>query len=78
MHRYNKCNEILNKINLDDSNDLIYIFVWLRYSNIRQLDWQRKYNTRPSELSHSMNRFSSEITNKIAYIIRSKKFENIM
>ena len=34
------------------------IFVWMRYSFLRQLDWQRNYNTKPKELSHAQDRLT--------------------
>jgi len=42
------------------------LFVWLRYSAIRQLDWQRQFNTKPRELSHAMDR----LTVRLAGIMR--------
>ena len=37
------------------------LFVWLRYSAIRQLDWQRNYNTKPRELSHAQDRLTARL-----------------
>lgn len=60
MHRFNLCHDLLGKIRLtNDSLSLIY--VWLRYSAIRQLDWQRRYNTKPRELSHAMDRLTLRV-----------------
>lgn len=37
------------------------IYCWLRYSATRQLTWQRSYNTKPKELSHSQERLTQAI-----------------
>src|SRR4029077_13015665 len=34
----------------------------LRYSALRQLTWQRNYNTKPKELSHAENRLTQKLT----------------
>lgn len=47
MHRFNLCYDLLDKIKKNDMDGLALIFVWLRFSAIRQLDWQRNYNTTP-------------------------------
>ena len=52
MHRYNLCSDLLNRNTISEWS-LGIVFVWLRYSATRQLDWQRNYNTKPRELSHS-------------------------
>ncbi len=52
MHRYNLCMDLLAH-NAITEWSLMIVFVWLRYSAIRQLDWQRNYNTKPRELAHS-------------------------
>lgn len=78
MHRYNKCFDVLDSVDIHDSHHLIYVFIWLRYNYTRHLDWQRRYNTKPKELAHSMNRLTYEITAKIAYLLKEKKFINSM
>ncbi|MCP4716236.1 MAG: hypothetical protein GY868_14050, partial [Deltaproteobacteria bacterium] len=60
MHRYNLCHDLLNHEFPDDER-LAVLFVWLRFSQIRQLDWQRNYNTQPRELSHSIDRLTNTI-----------------
>jgi hypothetical protein len=51
MHRFNKASELLSDVMggrfKDQSREeaLARIYVWLRYSAIRQLTWQRNYNT---------------------------------
>ncbi|GJQ59156.1 MAG: hypothetical protein SCALA701_19570 [Candidatus Scalindua sp.] len=57
MHRFTLCHDLLEKSNRD--RDLFAtLFVWLRYSALRQLDWQRNYNTQPRELSHAQDRLT--------------------
>src|SRR5581483_7634771 len=41
----------------------------LRYSSTRQLDWQRRYNTKPRELSHAQDR----LTTRLAGIYRQNE-----
>jgi alpha-glucan,water dikinase len=66
MHRYNLCYDLLDRA--AGIEGLSLIFVWLRYSFMRQLDWQRNYNTKPSELSHAQDR----LTLKLARIHRDR------
>jgi alpha-glucan,water dikinase len=60
MHRFNLCHDLLGKAQ-DDEETLALLFVWLRYSAIRQLDWQRHYNTKPRELSHAQDRLTARL-----------------
>ena len=55
MHRFNLCHDLLDEAQHDE-DALALLFAWLRYSAIRQLDWQRRYNTKPRELSHAQDR----------------------
>jgi len=66
MHRFNLCHDLLDRVrgNLDG---LALLYVWLRFSAIRQLTWQRHYNTKPRELSHAQDR----LTNKLAELYRN-------
>jgi alpha-glucan,water dikinase len=57
MHRFNLCHDLLG-VAQDDEDALALLFAWLRYSAIRQLDWQRRYNTKPRELSHAQDRLT--------------------
>ncbi|MBF0198864.1 MAG: hypothetical protein HQL32_14200, partial [Planctomycetes bacterium] len=57
MHRFNLCHDLLCQSGADEKN-LAICYVWLRYSAIRQLVWQRHYNTQPRELSHSIDRLT--------------------
>jgi alpha-glucan,water dikinase len=63
MHRFNLCYELLDNIK-DNMDGLALIFVWLRFSAIRQLVWQRNYNTKPSELGHAMDRLTLKIADR--------------
>lgn len=52
MHRYFLCRDLLKsgKVEAGNRDHVAYIFIWLRYSFMRQLAWQRHYNTKPREL----------------------------
>ncbi len=64
MHRFDLCYELLDKVPLNNVEGLALIFVWLRYSAIRQLDWQRNYNTKPRELGHAMERLTLKLAGR--------------
>ena len=63
MHRFNLCFDLLDKVQ-NGVEDISLIFVWLRFSAIRQLDWQRNYNTQPRELSHALNRLTTKLADR--------------
>ena len=63
MHRFNLCSDLLDKIR-NGVQELALIFVWLRYSAIRQLDWQRNYNTQPRELGHAQDRLTRKLAQR--------------
>ncbi len=60
MHRFNLCYELLEGVEADP-DALSLLFAWLRFSAIRQLDWQRNYNTKPRELSHAQERLTQRL-----------------
>jgi len=60
MHRFNLCHDLLDRAG-NDPEALSLIFVWLRFSAVRQLDWQRNYNTQPRELSHAQDRLTTKL-----------------
>ena len=60
MHRFNLCHDMVDRLG-SDVQALALLFVWLRYSAIRQLDWQRNYNTQPRELSHAQQRLTLKL-----------------
>jgi alpha-glucan,water dikinase len=60
MHRFNLCYNLLDRVAVEEEG-LALIFVWLRYSFLRQLEWQRNYNTKPKELSHAQDRLTLKL-----------------
>ena len=90
MHRYNKCSDIVKNWGISDndkdkenkyqySENWIWIYIWLRYSFLRQLDWQRNYNTRPALLSGAMSNLSDILTRKYSEFVKNeKKFKNLI
>jgi alpha-glucan,water dikinase len=67
MHRFNLCWDLLDRVQ-NEPEGLALLYVWLRFSAIRQLTWQRNYNTKPRELAHSQDR----LTLKLADLFRSQ------
>jgi alpha-glucan,water dikinase len=67
MHRFHLCYDLLNEAN-DNQDALAALFVWLRYSAMRQLDWQRNFNTKPRELSAAQDR----LTRRLATLYRER------
>jgi len=67
MHRFGLAWELLERVPSDSVTGLALIFVWLRFSAIRQLDWQRKYNTQPRELAHAQDRLTSKLGERAAH-----------
>lgn len=61
MHRYTLCHDFLDKIG-NGRKGLALLFVWLRFSALRQLDSQRNYNTQPRGLSHAQQRLTSRLS----------------
>ncbi|MGA1843859.1 MAG: phosphohistidine-like domain-containing protein [bacterium] len=57
MHRYNLAFDLLERVG-EDIEGLALLYGWLRLSAIRQLTWQRHYNTQPRELSHALDRLT--------------------
>jgi alpha-glucan,water dikinase len=68
MHRFNLCHDLLDRVR-NEVGGLALIFVWLRFSAIRQLTWQRHYNTQPRELAHAQDR----LTQKLAEVCRTNQ-----
>lgn len=64
MHRFALCFDLLDKVKGGDIDGMVLIFVWLRFSAIRQLDWQRNYNTKPRELGHAMDRLTLKLADR--------------
>jgi alpha-glucan, water dikinase len=63
-HRFDLCHDLIDGIPGGDEEGLALIFVWLRFSAIRQLDWQRNYNTKPRELGHSLDRLTRKLADR--------------
>jgi alpha-glucan,water dikinase len=66
MHRFNLCYDLLDRVSPGDGAGLSLLFVWLRFSAIRQLDWQRNYNTKPRELAHAQDRLTLKLADRYA------------
>jgi alpha-glucan,water dikinase len=64
MHRFDLCHDLLDEIGSNDLDALSLIFIWLRFSYLRQLDWQRNYNTKPRELGHAMDRLTLKLAER--------------
>lgn len=66
MHRFNKASEILEDIVQgrfeQTEKAMATVYVWLRYSAIRQLTWQRNYNTQPRILGAAQERLTYKIS----------------
>jgi len=73
MHRFNLCYDLLDKVR-NNVEGLALIFVWLRFSAIRRLDWQRNYNTKPRELSHAMDRLTLKLADRYTNEPREQEF----
>eukprot|EP00741_Cyanophora_paradoxa_P017205 tig00000202_g16617.t1 len=65
MHRFNMCNGLLDRCQ-GDPHRLAMLFTWLRFSYIRQLDWQRRYNTKPRELAASQDSLTGRLADLYA------------
>ncbi len=63
MHRFNLCYDLLDQVRRN-AEGLALIYVWLRFSAVRQLDWQRNYNTKPRELSHALDRLTLKLADR--------------
>ncbi len=67
MHRFNLCYDLLDRVR-GSPDGLALIYVYLRFSAIRQLTWQRNYNTKPRELAHAQER----LTQRLAELYRQE------
>jgi alpha-glucan,water dikinase len=67
MHRFNLCYDLLDRIRGNDEGALALLFVWLRFSYMRQLDWQRNYNTKPRELGHALDRLTLKLADRYVH-----------
>jgi alpha-glucan,water dikinase len=78
MHRFDLCHDLLGRVEVDDLDGLALLFVWLRFSAIRQLDWQRNYNTQPRELGHSLDRLTLRLAGRYAGEPGSREMVRLM
>ena len=76
MLRYQKVRDSIFQLDLDDPNECIWIYIWLRYSFKKLLDWQRNYNTTPRELQWSLRRLTYEITKSISEMLKKERKDN--
>src|ERR1022692_3028294 len=73
MHRFTLCLELIDQVR-DSREGWVTLFVWLRFSALRQLDWQRNFNTKPRELSHAQDR----LTIKLAGFYNSDRSNRVL
>jgi alpha-glucan, water dikinase len=64
MHRYSFGAQLANDSVGNDTHAWSAMYVWMRYSQIRVLDWSRSYNTKPRELSHAQMSFVTCLANR--------------
>ena len=76
MFRYQKIRDSIFQLDLDDPNEIIWIYLWLRYSFKKLLDWQRQYNTPPKDLQWSMHCLTFEITKRISEMMKEKRTDD--
>ena len=66
MHRFQLCNDLLKQLSKEDLEGLAWVFVWMRYSELRKLVWQRKYGVRPRLLAESQKNLTYTLTEMIS------------
>lgn len=64
MHRYRYAEELVHGMVRDDQDAWAAIYVWLRYSQLRVLDWQRRFNTQPRQLSSAQMNFVTTLASR--------------
>ncbi|HZR19277.1 MAG TPA: PEP/pyruvate-binding domain-containing protein [Verrucomicrobiae bacterium] len=77
MHRFNLCFDLLGEAQ-GNPEALALLFVWLRYSGIRQLTWQRNYNTKPRELAHAQDRLGGRLAELYRADSQGRPFYRLM
>eukprot|EP00177_Eucheuma_denticulatum_P006207 GFKZ01011322.1.p1 GENE.GFKZ01011322.1~~GFKZ01011322.1.p1 ORF type:complete len:1339 (+),score=210.60 GFKZ01011322.1:272-4288(+) len=68
MHRYGHARHLVDSVIGTDEDCWGALYVWMRYSQIRVLDWQRRYNTQPRQLSWSQLSLVTLLANKFKYV----------
>jgi alpha-glucan, water dikinase len=66
MHRYSYGARLVDSGINNDMHAWSAMYVWMRYSQIRVLDWSRSYNTKPRELSHAQMSFVTCLANRFS------------
>lgn len=64
MHRYGHARHLVDSVIGSDVDCWGALYVWMRYSQIRVLDWQRRFNTQPRQLSWSQLSLVTLLANK--------------
>lgn len=64
MHRYGYARHLVDSVIGTDVDCWGALYVWMRYSQVRVLDWQRRYNTQPRQLSWSQLSLVTLLANK--------------
>jgi alpha-glucan, water dikinase len=64
MHRYSYGNHLVEAQVGHDVRAWGALYVWMRYSQIQVLDWQRSYNTQPRQLSAAQLSFVTCLANR--------------
>mmetsp|Transcript_34219 Transcript_34219/g.59873 ORF Transcript_34219/g.59873 Transcript_34219/m.59873 type:complete len:1019 (-) Transcript_34219:24-3080(-) len=65
MHRFGMCERWVEQLG-DSREACLWIYVWMRYSAMRKLDWQRRFNTKPKDLSWAQRQLTYAITRKLS------------
>lgn len=68
MHRYGYARHLVDSVIQKDPDCWSALYVWMRYSQIRVLDWQRHYNTQPRQLSWSQLSFVTLLAAKFKHV----------
>mmetsp|Transcript_11917 Transcript_11917/g.20114 ORF Transcript_11917/g.20114 Transcript_11917/m.20114 type:complete len:1364 (+) Transcript_11917:166-4257(+) len=59
MHRFNTASDLLEEsLGSDDEGSFAALFVWLRFSALRQLVWNKNYNIKPREIAQAQERLT--------------------
>ena len=73
MHRYQKVRDCLFLLDLENPNECLWIYIWLKYSFRRILTWQRQFNTPPKDLQWSMHCLTFELTKRFSELYTLSK-----
>lgn len=68
MHRYGFARHLVDSVIGRDQDCWAAVYVWMRYSQIRVLDWQRHYNTQPRQLSWAQLSFVTLLAAKFKQV----------